>query len=429
MDSEGRPTTLFPLLRRLFLASADTLSLYIASNSMASLRFLKVDSTSEFCDSTTRDHCRAMTAGLSQNATSLTALRIDSPISFTMVGHIAQIKTLTFLRVCIGYAKAIHSLDFARLACLPLLTTLQIDQDMDSIPAITKVPGPNLNVKSYISGKTVFKKLRDLYIRASGITQYYVAGLLLSSNLRTLKMEMITDAINAQLALLPLVLAIYATRNPFLVSVSANGHDARSGLPNTIQLTQLRNLQRNIHYANLDIFFDGIAALRNLQSLEISNSPFIAVDFVPRLLDIMPRLSLLRTLKLSASPAADLAPDEPVLPRLEVFQALCENNRHLSRLEIAVELPQVLLEPPTKPSSHGLKLLVLQSSIDYAHYGMEDKFKLARYIERLFPQAEIVANGTNPGEKEFWGFINRLLAFSRASREQALIDLGRTESA
>lgn len=424
MDSNGRPATLLPRLESLFLASVDPLSLYIASNSMPSFTSLKVDFACESSPAMVRQHGRALTTGLMQNAVALTHLQMAHAISRSIIENISQIQTLHTLQLTMAHGQGVDTLSLGELDRLPALETLRIDQALDPQDEEEASNLPNqVDIGAIVSQQSRLQRLKTLYVRANGTTQLNVAAALLPGNLESLTVEIFPDLQNIQLFLLPSVLGLYARRNPLLVHLKA------FSLPNskcstTINPDTLAALRDNIGYNDVEPFLNGIAALSSLETLRIYNAPFIAVDIVPRLLNIARRLPLLRILNLNPVPATGLEVDEPVEPPLAVLEALFKENPCLTRLEISVDIPQDLPDPPAATSTHGLKRLGLQSSsIDYAKFPARDKFKLARYIERLFPQAGLITYETRPAEAEFWVFINELLSFSRESRNQALNDV------
>ncbi|TEB28727.1 hypothetical protein FA13DRAFT_779416 [Coprinellus micaceus] len=130
-DSQDRPPILFPRLHRLFLSSIDPLSLYIASNSMPTLKFINLDLPKEPPNS--RENGEAMTAGLSRKTVALTDLRLASPVNGTIIERISQIETLKCLRITIPLTppKDWGTLRLNLLTQLPALRALHIDQETD----------------------------------------------------------------------------------------------------------------------------------------------------------------------------------------------------------------------------------------------------------------------------------------------------------
>jgi hypothetical protein len=47
---------------------------------------------------------------------------------------------------------------------------------------------------------------------------------------------------------------------------------------------------------------------------------------------------------------------------------------------------------------------------------------MAQYVERLFPNVAVLhPRGGDEGEDKFWGFVNRYISHSRATRAHALV--------
>jgi hypothetical protein len=126
-------------------------------------------------------------------------------------------------------------------------------------------------------------------------------------------------------------------------------------------------------------------------------------------------------LHLRPQPATTLEVDQPIAADLDSLQALSRHLPHLTRLILSIELPQELPVAPLASSvAHGLQELGLVSGVDYTRFKAEDKFKLARFLEGLFPEVKTVTTGINPEANEFWTFIDQLLSFSRDSRSRTL---------
>ncbi|KAJ3517948.1 hypothetical protein NMY22_g13852 [Coprinellus aureogranulatus] len=425
MNSQGRPSVLLPSLKHLSLATNDPLSLYIASNSMPILKSVSLDFTCE-PSFTAHGHGQAIATLLVRNAIVLTNLRLTHPVTPRIVERVAQIRTLNVLHLTIARNQNIRPLHIDRLSSLRALHTLSIsEQNLDQMDTSERDIPNDLKIgedhHSYNS------TVKHLCVKATSATQMIVAVALKPMRLETLDVEVLPDVGKRQLGVIPFFATMYASNNRrSLTDLSiyvADDPPTETMIVDPEVWAQLRTrdaLDQSVK------FVDAISHLINLRRLKISNIPFVAVDLVPRLLEVVPKLPRLGTLHLIPWNATQLSEDEPVVPPLQVLETLCRQNRFLKRLKIAVEIPQVLPHPSSTVPAHGLQMLGLQSSsANYANIKIEDRFKLARYIARLFPQAKVVVDGVSSEETEFWVFINHLLSFSRDTRSQTLCEVER----
>ncbi|TEB28724.1 hypothetical protein FA13DRAFT_1735549 [Coprinellus micaceus] len=124
LDSDHRPKILLPSLQYLFLGSAETLSLYIASNSARSLKFIQVEFTLTKPASVAQENIKSVTTMLSRKASSLKQLRNEA-------------------------------LKLGRLSRPPFLETLHIEQELDPkdvTPACT-LPSREVNMWCYSTAR------------------------------------------------------------------------------------------------------------------------------------------------------------------------------------------------------------------------------------------------------------------------------------
>lgn len=121
-------------------------------------------------------------------------------------------------------------------------------------------------------------------------------------------------------------------------------------------------------------------------------------------------------------PITSLKTDEVLLPRLLELKRISKENPELTWLEIHINLDQAApVLPGDFPSHTALKTLRLRTRTEFEEFTTEDKFKLGRYLERLFPNATVLCSARSGSpEWDFWNFVNQLLSFSRASRAHAI---------
>lgn len=423
LNSTDRPAILFPSLNRLVLTVMDNFSLFVACNSASTLRFIEVNFDSKSSASERSDSANALTFALSQNAKVLTHVRLVSPVEYSILGNISFIPSLQTLHITIPGSVAVADLGLGRLARLPNLETLHIEQTQSSSEDQTGAAFPeSVDVEHVISQNCKLKHLRELKVKASGTTHFLLASSLRPRNLFLLNMEITVDSLNTQMVLVPLVVAIYAHMNPtlnFLTVSCSKPSKARAGRD------ALRPFRGDPQYSPLDPFYDGLANLPLLAHLDITGIPFLDVGVASKLIEDFRGHPELKHLAVAPVPMTNLNIDRPTLLPLSELMKISLENPHLTWLKIPVDLNKPV---PTLsddfPSHFSLKALEIHSRVDYEEFTTEDKFKLGRYLERLFPNATMRCMArSGSSEWEFWSFIDQLLSFSRASCAHAIRNL------
>ncbi|KAJ3549569.1 hypothetical protein NMY22_g831 [Coprinellus aureogranulatus] len=432
LNSESRPHTLFPSLQRSFLGIQTPLALYIAHNCISSVRFVEVELTGR-SKSDSRDNAKALLNGLRQNALSLTDLRMKYPVTPNVINEISRLLSLASLEVTVGSRDGqdivdIDAFDLGRLARLPFLRTLKIRHDFDENDrrSASIMPRGVIDIQGIVSQKAKFIHLRTLRIVANGMTQYRLAKTLLPVDLTTLEIVVARDILNIQAVLIPLVVTIYAQRNPSLNHLDITTDDwsdlelsADSGV-----LPQYRN---NPHYSNIEPFYKSIGSLHHLTHFSLNDVLVLDAAMVPRLVKIVLGLPLLKTLIIEPNPMTDLDDDDLTVPPLDVLREFALSHPHLESLELLVDLSHDIPKiSEDGPSVCRLKTIALPTfgsqELDLTE---EKKFSLAHYLENLFPQVRIRTSAFVDGSDEgaFWTSIDRMLLFSRESKAQLLRQL------
>lgn len=130
LGSSGRPSTLFPSLKRIFLSTPTALALYVANNSAHSVKFMEMALSGKTAMEI-RENGRALTSGLHQDARALTNLRITNPLGGEILRNIAQITSLESLQICVSSKSSVEALHLDRLGQLAFLRGLCIKQNLD----------------------------------------------------------------------------------------------------------------------------------------------------------------------------------------------------------------------------------------------------------------------------------------------------------
>lgn len=422
LDSTDRPATFLPNLRRLVLCSANTLSLFIASNVAPSISSLDIDLVGK-AQSEVLDNGRALAARLSQNAVSLTRLRLTHPTSPNIVAKVSQIITLTTLHLCLAHGQDAGKVNLHQLSRLSSLESLSIEQTLEpgDLKVAAMFPKGSLEAQPFIDKASNWQHLLSLSVKANPTTQFIVATELLPTGLERLELEIMADNLNTQMVLIPLVTTIYARRNTSLTALSLSRYESHSTSVNPEVLAPLRN---DIQYTNFEPFITSLSDLHLLTDLTIRDIPFLCVDIIPRVYKIARGLPGLKTLILDPDAITTLEADELISPNLRVLEDVAKCNPHLTWLETAIDLSgDPIPEPPDNLiSNHQLNCLALYSTVEIDEFTAKEKLDLARYIDRVFPHAEILMAewAVNNLYWEPWEFVNDLLQFARETRERAV---------
>ncbi|KAJ3502755.1 hypothetical protein NMY22_g18478 [Coprinellus aureogranulatus] len=396
LDSDDRPDVLFPSLRRLSLGSGDGLSCFIVSNSARSLKSLQIDFLATKAVPPVQTACQAIVTVLSSKKdVALTHLHMAQAITPITIQHISQIKSLTTLRIAIANKPDFERLKLGKLSSLSSLKSLHIEQllDDEDESAAAMPPDADFDVNAQ---EPKLKTIDSLHVVGNGATHLYTLKQLLPGGLKTLKLEVLPGADNVQTLLLPLVFSVYAKLNPGLSNVALVGNQNLPYEPfdHMISERALASSRSNSLLNTLEPFLSGLSQLQHLTSLEIRTLPFLAVDLVPRVLEIVSRLRALRKLVLLPVVATDLQEYKLVTPPLETLEVLSTRCPHLEHLETIINLPLNMPEPRARAGPpHGLTLLMLHDAdFNYENISPYDKFNLARYIEKCFPCATLLTD-------------------------------------
>ncbi|TEB32948.1 hypothetical protein FA13DRAFT_233494 [Coprinellus micaceus] len=232
LGSSGRPSTLFPSLKRIFLSTPTALALYVANNSAHSVKFMEMALSGKTAMEI-RENGRALTSGLHQDARALTNLRITNPLGGEILRNIAQITSLESLQICVSSKSSVEALHLDRLGQLAFLRRLCIKQNLDPKDREIAATSPNKPFDARRIEPLSFKvpRLQELRVVANGTAQFCIATALVPENLEILTLSIPPDALNTQMVLIPNVMAMYAKGNPSLASFTVEaihkGQDVR----------------------------------------------------------------------------------------------------------------------------------------------------------------------------------------------------------
>ncbi|KAF6746081.1 hypothetical protein DFP72DRAFT_855721 [Ephemerocybe angulata] len=399
VTSKHMPNPLFPAVKRLFLSSTDNLSLYVASCVAPSLQAIRLSlgNTPE-----AKVACHALAASISQNARGLTEFRFMSPIEPKSLKHILNIRTITYLRIQV-YAWVHKFPTLSALNGLLSLRQLVITENWGWPITETSsgpYPLPSLDIEGPIARESPLKHLESIQVYGGVVFQFQLASAVSPRSLKELRLLFMEDESNEGMCLVPLVLAIYASRNTDLQVLRASGicpYEYRSAEGTRALLAAVA----------------GLHALRTLH-LEI---PFFSPSILEELLLIAQQLPELEFLLLQPPM---LTSGGLVLPRLNTLEGIAKSNPRLRVLETQFDFSHMHENHPIDCySNHNLEKMVIH--LEEGHFDefyLPNEQQFAKYLDRLFPRLKVVEEliGATTGQKGGPGNVQKYLHFFQDAR-------------
>lgn len=409
----GPTANSFSKVRHLTARLGDALSLFVASNIFPVLTSFDLDLHNRSI--TEIENTRALTVGLKQASSVLTSLKLLKPTTPSIIEDISHISSLKKLHIFINHDP--EELVLSRLAKLPLLESLRIVQELDPLDrrAATRFPVA-FDSRPLLSGKGKFRQLKELCVKANGTAQYLIAAGLLPCGLKKVAMEVVPDALNTQMALIPLAGALYAHHNPLLERFDASivGDKTFS----RAYLQKIQEMRADDRFA-VRPFVNALAKLRNLSHLLVWHIPFLAVDISLQLLEAVQSLPELTYLVIMPTAFTNGHTDALIEPTFDSLEDIVKHNRKLTSLQIEVDTRIIPLAPLKCVSDHPLCALALSTGRDgWKTLTTGSKFALAQYLDALFPHADLEIYEFPSKENEFWQFIQDSMTFYRKGRQQ-----------
>ncbi|KAF6746077.1 hypothetical protein DFP72DRAFT_1152908 [Ephemerocybe angulata] len=404
VTSKHMPNPLFPAVKRLFLSSTDNLSLYVASCVAPSLQAIRLSlgNTPE-----AKVACHALAASISQNARALTEFRFMSPIEPKSLKHILNMRTITYLRIQI-HAWVDKFPTLSALNGLLSLRQLVIAENWGwpiTESWITETRNgpyhlPSLDIEGPIARESPLKHLESIEVCGGVVFQFQLASAVSPRSLKELRLLFMEDESDEGMCLVPLVLAIYASRNTDLQVLRASGicpYEYRGAEGTRALLAAV----------------GGLHALRTLH-LEI---PFFSPSILEELLLIAQQLPELEFLLLQPPM---LTSGGLVLPHLNTLEGIAKSNPRLRVLETQFDFSHMHENHPIDCySNHNLEKMVIH--LEEGHFDefyLPNEQQFAKYLDRLFPRLKVVEEliGARTGQKGGPGNVQKYLRFFQDAR-------------
>ncbi|KAJ2913536.1 hypothetical protein MD484_g6878, partial [Candolleomyces efflorescens] len=415
--AKGRPASLFPALKRVYLHSDDDLSMYIAFHVLPQPVFMSVK-----LDGYSRNEgCAALTLALSTTSHQLTSLSLGQPTTIDVISNISNISSLTHLYIWVDNRlterHALSELD--KLTSLEKLI-IQQDHDPEDADAAFSLP-TSVAIEDHINRESVQEHLRHLKIEANGTSQFFLAALLSPRSLNTLHLTFLVDVLGLQVTLVPVVVTLHAERNPGLtfLEIKCPEYDAQA----MEDLDTLDRVRSNPGYTNMEPFLSSLSSLSYLTHLSFVGVPFFEVDIIEEMLKVMRNLPLLEAFKFIPEKMTTLAEDALVIPRLEVLEDIAVSNPRLVHLAIPLDDSIIPDIPWHSVSTHRLMLLRLSESRQRVNQ-VQNAVKLAGYLDRLFPHL-VSASGyyaQSEDERAAWVVIEKIIFSYQEMRKRTAED-------
>lgn len=422
--SKARPDPLFPQLDRLIITSDDILSLFVAHSCAPYAKAVTIN-FDEHADEASEEPGASLAATICENTRDvarLTQVRLLRPIdSLYALRNVCLSPSITTLHVCVG--PAANKEDFARIATCRTLKELMIRQILapnDNTASDPDLWPTSLRTQEHIDRAANLPHLKSLSISCNALTHFQAAQSLAPASLTHLRLEVQTDAFKGQALLLPLVFAIQMTRNPSLVNLQIVCSVDEDITPESV--AERRN---EWQYMDFRLLYTGLKGLQNLTTLKIMKIPFLAVDVLDRILDIVLELPVLQVLALSPRPISTMEGDALVLPPLSRLEEVARKSTNLVTLELAVDFTTIPVVPNGFSPSTRLTTLRIyelpEESLFVGSFSTDELLSLARYLDKVFPNLKILTAGWEEGSDQWrlWNYMEKLVQSFQDFRAEA----------
>lgn len=374
----------------------------------------------------------AITASICGKGSKLAELRILHPTidhSLLFLTNVPQLPSLTSLEVSLPCLT--QSPDFPSLAnChgLKKLVMRQVTSPESQLASSVGMWPTSVKLLEHISRPTTLGNLLFLQVECNALTHFAVARRLSPQSLVHLILEVRLDAFDDQQILIPHALTIHAARNPSLEVLEVACPLSRSMSPDSVA-----SRRGDWQYINFSQLWASLASLKNLTALRIIDVPFLCVDILDRLLDVVISLPVLEVAVLRPRRMTDLETDKLALPPLRRLEDVSRHNAHLVRLDIAMDFDSIPTVPRGYISQSRLSRLGLGSSpegpLGLHDFSDEELISLGRYLDRLFPHLESTSDGWEKGSMSrlLWDYVDVLFHSFQDLRAQTVLDLQAAE--
>ncbi|KAF5339182.1 hypothetical protein D9611_011205 [Ephemerocybe angulata] len=420
-----QPKRLFPTLKRLFLTSSDDISLFVAMSVAPYIKSLTIH-LGENPQDPTQDACMALTSILCELTSVLSELRILNPITPVLTPNVFEISGITSLSLTVN--SKLEDLKLAEISYLTFLEKLELQQtvktDRIQFPTTIDIQAAIARVPSKPGFEN--QSLRELTVTGGGSLLYEIAATISPRFLKALRLEVIPDISYKSMALVPLAIAIYAHRNKSLTSLVVNC--PTRGRNRAEDLLPLRD---DMRFRRAGDLLAALSTLHDLKTLCIDKLPFLAVDINVDVLRVVQNLKGLESLRLRTKPMTSASDDELVVPPLQYLEDLSRNNLNLSEVEMEIDMSTIPDIPTDYTSTNALRHLYLYPSSTSRAISNGERLRMARYIDRLFPQVKKLRSDAMKGSPlwELWGHVEEMVSHTQEVRAQAIRDLARSNNA
>ncbi|KAF6757954.1 hypothetical protein DFP72DRAFT_889492 [Ephemerocybe angulata] len=393
VTSKNMPSPLFPAVKHLSLSSIDNLSLLLAFCVAPSLQGIRLSlgNTQE-----AQTACHALAVSISQNAR-LADFHFKSPVEPKALKHILDMRAITYLHI------EIHAWfdTFPPLSALNgLLSLRELVITESLIWRITRgdpYPLPSLDIEGAIARESPLEHLEEIHAEGGGVFQFQLESAVSPRSLKKLRLEFTEDEGDEGISLIPLVLAIYASRNTDLQVLEAGC---------------IYPYEYSAEHAGSRPLLAAVAGLQALKTLHLAEIPFFSPNILEKLFCIAQQLPELEFLGLQPP---ILTSDDSILPRLSILEGIAKTSPRLQVLKTQFDFSQMPEDDPMDyGSNHNLEKVVFYSEEGhFDEFYLPNELQLAKYLDRLFPRLKVVEErieaSTSPEQKNGPGNVQRYL--------------------
>ncbi|KAJ3502119.1 hypothetical protein NMY22_g18696 [Coprinellus aureogranulatus] len=382
--SHGRPSTLFPSLKNLYLNSTDNISMMIALPTVSRVETLHIDLGFEGMENAeAQEAIAALITAVADGSQSISILRIQQPVNAQCIRNLSRLRDLSLLHVVLRLDD-IHALELS----LRSHNRLIIEEAYGTVPNDEYIQNRDAQLQLFpTSGK------EGKYVLAFGscsmhdsLSKVYSAMPPRSYQLHAAMFNVDYDINRDEDILSPTAIANYLSDNLGLFLFQVKGPLVRRPAPLPQVVERART---NPRLDDLQPLLTRLASSNSLVILIITSIIYKPSDTIAQMLSVLKHLH--RLAKFQFHPfTLDGGTDGFLLPPLTVLADIAQSNPAMASFSTYFDLSIVSLDlqlPVDHSCGYFMRSLVLfpGSSIQFPKHSTRQTLDLAFYLYRLFP--------------------------------------------
>ncbi|KAJ3549964.1 hypothetical protein NMY22_g679 [Coprinellus aureogranulatus] len=416
MVSNGPP--IFPALKKLYLSSADNLSMMIAFSVLSHIKLLHVDlKLIGVPERESKEAVTSLTAALAERPGSVSVLRFLQQIDTQCIQNLSRLQGLAHLHIALSNEDAevvraepnfwSHSQALFQEAAVGAESWTAIHQRLRNLER----PGRHISV---LGGKLLHNKLTNHHVPSFSPPPY-----------NTVYLDFTYSGNPDEVLPSSADVATYLSLNQRLTALQVRGTPGKT--PHSVAMDRARS---DPLFNNAQPLITQLTAAHNLQILSITRMFFPPGDIVLQMFSVLKHLPCL-TMFTFVPFGLNWRTDGFLLPSLSILADIPKHNPLLRVLSGFMDLSAQSVNSAQLPAHHApgrhLQQLDLFPGLpaEFPIYSTKETLALAMYLYRLFPNIDEISTleGTSPLIQSFWGPIDQAIASFRQVRRLSILEL------